>query len=335
MGREWTADDVLGMVKGYQASCVLVAAAELDLFSILASGPAESRRIAQILDADLRGTTTLLDALVALRLLDKHGGNYTLAPKAEELLLPNRPGSVLAMVRHHANCMRRWARLARVVRNGQPVEREPSIRGEAADEESFIEAMHDVSSTTAPGLVEELEAVEFDHLLDIGGGPGTWTIAFLRARPAATATLFDLPHVIPIAQRHIEAEGLADRVRLVAGDFAADPLPAGADLAWLGAIVHQNSRQQNRRLFGSVFAALKRGGRLLIRDVLMDESRTSPPAGALFAVNMLVATEGGGTFTFAELQEDLEAVGFADVVALRRDEAMNSIIQATRPADTE
>jgi hypothetical protein len=230
----------------------------LDLFSVLASGPAESHRIAQSLSADVRGTTTLLDALVALGLLDKLRGKYSLAPKVEKLLLPNRPGSVLAMVRHHANCMRRWIRLAYVVRTGRPVEREPSIRGESADQESFIEAMHDVSSTTAPGLVKEIGAMDFEHMLDVGGGPGTWTIALLRAHPAATATLFDLPHVIPIARQHIEAEGLADRVRLVAGDFVVDPLPAGADLAWLGAIVHQNSREQNRRLFGSAFRALKR-----------------------------------------------------------------------------
>jgi SAM-dependent methyltransferase len=332
MGREWTADKILDMVKGYQASCVLTAAAELDLFGILARGPADAQHIAQDMSADVRGTTTLCDALVALGLLDKDGGDYSLTPNVEGLLLPHRPGSVLAMVRHHGTCMRRWIRLARVVQGGRPVEREPSIRGEAADQESFIEAMHDVSSATAPGLVKEIGTITFEHLLDVGGGPGTWTIAFLRAHPDATATLFDLPHVIPIAKRHIEAEGLADRVRFVAGDFLVDPLPDGADLVWLGAICHQNSREQNRRLFGAAFRSLKPGGRLLIRDVLMDEPRTSPPAGALFAVNMLVATEGGGTFTLTEFQEDLEAAGFAEVLALRRDEAMNSLIEARKHA---
>ena len=118
-------------------------------------------------------------------------------------------------------------------------------------------------------------------------------------------------------------------------------LPAGADLAWVSAIVHQNSRAQNRALFAKVFAALAPGGRIAIRDILMEEDRTRPVAGALFAVNMLVATEGGGTFTFAELREDLEAAGFArgclgapgrgDERHRRREEAWRGVSGLTYP----
>ena len=134
-----------------------------------------------------------------------------------------------------------------------------------------------------------------------------------------------------MAEQRISEARMHDRVKLVAGDFLVDPLPPGADLAWVSAIVHQNSREENRRLFSAVGEALNDEGQILVRDVLMDSSRTSPVAGALFAVNMLVATEAGGTFTFDELQEDLEAAGFADVVVLRRDAGMNSIIRAVKP----
>ena len=109
-------------------------------------------------------------------------------------------------------------------------------------------------------------------------------------------------------------------------------LPSGADLAWVSAIVHQNSRAQNRRLFANVFQALVPGGRISIRDVLMEESRIEPVAGALFAVNMLVATEGGGTFTFEELRKDLETASFVEAAVLRRDEGMNSIAVARKPS---
>jgi predicted O-methyltransferase YrrM len=156
-------------------------------------------------------------------------------------------------------------------------------------------------------------------------------MAFLRACPSARATLFDLPHVIPMARRRLTAAGLDERVRLVAGDFATDALPAGADLAWVSAIVHQNSRAQNRDLFGKAFAALTPGGRIAIRDILMEDDLTRPVAGALFAVNMLVATEGGGTFTLAELREDLVAAGFVKVALVRQDEAMNSVVVAKKP----
>jgi hypothetical protein len=152
----------------------------------------------------------------------------------------------------------------------------------------------------------------------------------LHANPRAKATIFDLPDVIPLARQRIAGAGMKDRVQFVAGDFLADPLPKGADLAWVSAIVHQNSRAENRRLFSSVFQALLGCGRIIIRDVLMNDSRTSPLAGALFAVNMLVATEVGGTYTFDELREDLEAAGFQNATVIRRDEAMNSLVSAVK-----
>ncbi len=108
-------------------------------------------------------------------------------------------------------------------------------------------------------------------------------------------------------------------------------MPAGADLVWVSAIVHQNSRQQNRALFAEVIRALQAGGRIAIRDIVMAPSHTAPAAGALFAVNMLVSTGGGGTFTFQELREDLEHVGFVGVQWLHRDEGMNSIVLARKP----
>ncbi|HUU85408.1 MAG TPA: methyltransferase [Phycisphaerae bacterium] len=330
MATRWTPDAVLATASRYQASCILAAAADLDVFRLLADHPLTAQEAADRLTADLRGTTVLLDALVALELLDKHDGRYALAADVEPVLTPDGADSVLAMVQHQANCLRRWAQLAEVIRSGKPAERKPSIRGEQADEAAFIGAMHDVSGPVAAGLIREIGPPEFGHLLDIGGASGTWTIALLQANPDATATLFDLPSVIPLAERRMASAGLTDRVRLVAGDFLVDPLPTGADLAWVGAIVHQNSREQNRRLFAAIARALADGGRILIRDVLMDGSRTSPSYGALFAVNMLVATEGGGTFTFDEIREDLEATGFADVTVVRRDQGMNSIVQATK-----
>jgi predicted O-methyltransferase YrrM len=172
----------------------------------------------------------------------------------------------------------------------------------------------------------------FRRLLDVGGASGTWTIAWLERCPAARATIFDLPHVAGMAARRIDAAGLRERVEVVAGDFEVDPLPGGADLAWISAIIHQNSREQNRRLFRAVFDALDDGGRVLVRDVIMDRSRTRPATGALFAVNMLVATDGGGTYTSDEMREDLESAGFRDVRVVRDDGTMNSVVGAAKRA---
>ena len=327
----WTADRILGLGRNYQSAAVLAAAADLDLFSALASKPLGAVVLSRKLRCGMRGLTILLDALVALRLLGKSGSRYALPAGLDALLRHDGAHTVLAMAQHQANCLRRWAQLAEVVKTGQPAERIPSVRGEAGDEEAFIGAMHNVSAPNADRVIRAIRPLKFRHLLDIGGASGTWTIAFLRACPPAQATLFDLPPVIPMARRRLAAAGLRGRVRLVAGDFLEHSLPSGADLAWVSAIVHQNSRAQNRALFSKVFRALAPGGRIAIRDILMNEERTQPVAGALFAVNMLVATQGGGTFTFAELEEDLASGGFGQAAVLRADDAMNSIVVAQKP----
>jgi len=329
--QSWTPGDIHKLMRGYQGAAVLAAAAELDLFSPLSRGPMTSRALAGRTGCDPRALTALLDALAAIRLLVKRGGRYSAGRGVADVLTPGGGRSGLSMAQHQANCMRHWAQLARVVRTGRPAERSPSVRGAGGDRAAFIGAMDNTSAPVADSVVRRVKPLRFSRLLDIGGASGTWTLAFLRACPCATAVLFDLPPVIPMAARRIAAAGMGRRVRLVPGDFTADPLPAGADLAWVSAIIHQNSRAQNRRLFAKVFSALVPGGRIAIRDMLMDEARTRPLSGALFAVNMLVATKAGGTFTFRELREDLAAAGFCGAAVAHRDQGMSSVVVARKP----
>ncbi len=326
----WTEAKLLEAARAFQPACVVLAAADLDIFTVLARGAATAAALASVLDTDPRATAILLDALAALTLLAKRGDAYVVPPELANLLSVDSPTNVLAGLRHQANCLRRWVQLARVVRDGGPAQRTPSIRGEIADTEAFIGAMDNFSVAVAPVVVGRLEPLRFQRLLDIGGASGTWTIAFLRAAPDATAVLFDLPEVVPLAKRRLASANLLDRVTLVAGDYNRDDLPGGADLAWLSAIAHQNSRRENQALFARICAALTPGGALAIRDVVLDRSRTKPPAGALFAVNMLVGTEGGNCYTFEEFHDDLSAAGFADVELLYPDEGMNSLIRARK-----
>jgi len=319
------------MSSAFMASCVLGAAAELDVFSALGRQRLDGDALASRLGCDPRATRVLLDALAALGLVEKRANLYAVPDALRPLLCEDQPANVLPGLRHRMNMLRSWSRLAWVVRSGTPAAREPSIRGAQADHETFIAAMHCFSSVVAAELVGRLGPPKFDHLLDVGGASGTWTMAFLDAVPTARATLFDLPEVIDQARRRLAGTRFADRVALVAGNFYEDDLPRGADFAWLSAIAHQHSRQHNRRLLAKVFAAVARGGRVAIRDVVMEPSRIAPAQGALFAVNMLVATESGGTFTLAELAEDLLAAGFVEPTLAVKDEGMSSVVIARRP----
>jgi hypothetical protein len=274
----------------------------------------------------------LLDALASMGLLEKREGEYAVGADLAGRLTETGADSILGILRHQGNCMRRWGQLAKVVLTGNAMRDQESVRGAAGDTVSFIRAMHEISDRIAPALIKNIGPLQFSHLLDIGGASGTWTIPFLQLYPGAKATIFDLPEVIPLAEDVLKAApGMAGRIRLAPGDFYEDELPHGADLAWVSAIVHQNSREQNRALFMRVFAALVPGGKILIRDVVMDESRTAPVMGAFFAINMLVGTPRGGTFTFNELKEDLASAGFIDISLLRKGAGMDSVVGASKP----
>ena len=328
MGIRGEGEQILEMMRAYQVPCLLAAAADLDLFEKLAPAPRTAAEVAAAAGCDLRAVTILLDALASVGVIVKQDEQYSISPELAPFLCEAFPQSVIAMLRHQANCLRNWSQLPWTVHSGKPEYPGPSIRGEDADKVSFIEAMHVVSRGVANELVQEIHPGGVRCVLDLGGASGSWTTAWLKAEPQSRVIIFDLPHVIPMARECFASSPFADRVELCAGDFYTDDLPKGADLAWVSAIIHQNSPDQNRALYRRIAAALEPQGWIYIRDIVMEPSRTAPVAGALFAVNMLSATEGGNSYCLTEIQEDLHSAGFADVQLVRRDEGMHSIVRA-------
>ena len=324
-------EEMLEMTAKFIPGCVLGAAAELDVFTALAQEALSADEVSDRLVCDRRATTILLDAVAALRCLDKQADKYTVPAELIPLLSETSPENILPMLRHRMNMLRGWSQLAWVTKAGIPGPRAASIRGPAADRAAFVAAMHTYSGPVADDLVARLGPPRFERLLDVGGASGTWTLAFLRAVPGATATIFDLPDAIQQARERIGGKEFADRIAFVPGDFYKDDLPGGFDFVWVSAIVHQHSREHNRVLFAKVYAALKPGGRIAVRDVVMEPSRTEPLDGAMFAVNMLVHTDTGNTFTFDELAEDLRAAGFIEAELRIKDAAMNSVVLAVKP----
>ncbi|MCK4661485.1 MAG: hypothetical protein KAT68_01360 [Bacteroidales bacterium] len=136
--------------------------------------------------------------------------------------------------------------------------------------------------------------------------------------------------VIPIAEEKIREVQLENRVRFVAGDYNKDELPGGCDLVLLSAIIHQNSTEQNLSLFQKIYHAIELGGSLLIRDHIMDTTRTKPAMGTLFAINMLVSTLAGDTYTFDEIKDSLEMAGFEKVKMLMKGEKMDCLMEARK-----
>ena len=311
-------EQLLEMMHAYQVSCILAAAVDLDIFGPLQQARLSASEVATATHSDQRGITILLDALAAVGVLTKDEGMYGLPQQLEPYLCKNTAESIIPMLHHQGVCLRRWAHLPWTVRSGVPSEIPPSLQGEEADQEAFIQAMHVVSRDVAPRLIPEINPSGFQCVLDLGGASGSWTQAWLEAEPGVRAIIFDLPHVIPMARARLSESQVADRVDYVAGDFYQDALPPGADLVWVSAIIHQNSRQQNLDLFRRIADTIEPNGWIYIRDIVLEADRTAPVAGALFAVNMLSATPGGNSYSFNEIEADLIQSGFTDVELVRK-----------------
>jgi predicted O-methyltransferase YrrM len=154
-------------------------------------------------------------------------------------------------------------------------------------------------------------------MLDLGGGSGACSIAFARANPELRAEVLDLPDVVPITQSYVQRAGLSDRITARAGDMLTSPLGEGYGLILLSAICHMFSPEENRALFRRAHAALAPGGRLAIQDFILEPDKTSPRFAALFALNMLVGTRAGSSYSEPEYEAWLRDAGFREIKRVR------------------
>lgn len=323
-------EDIMAIARAFMRSRIILTAAELDLFTRIQDGYATSEKISQAAGLDRRALERVLDCLVVFGFLEKKGETYSLSETGDAFSSRNATSS-LPMILHMSRLWDNWNRLTEVVEKGPGGDHGSSIQMDEESRRAFIGAMHVIGRSLSEDVAASLDLKRFKRLLDIGGGSGTYTIAFLRQNPQMSAILFDLPDVIEMAGERLLSEGFAERTEVVQGDFYKDELPQGCDVALLSAIIHQNSPSQNQGLYKKAFRALEPGGMLLIRDHIMSESRTWPPEGATFAINMLVNTRGGDTYTLAEVEKELAEAGFSDVQLLRSGERMDCVVGATKP----
>jgi predicted O-methyltransferase YrrM len=310
-----TFEKLMQTMRGFQESRALLTAVELDLFSAVGAG-AEAAQVAAKTGCDARAARMLLDALVAIGALEKRGGRFHNTPETAKFLAAGAPEDARMAMMHTVHLWDLWSTLTECVRRGGRVaERRPDEKWT----EAFIAAMHRRALDDAARFATTAGAGGARRMLDVGGGSGAYAIAFARANPDLRAEVLDLPNVAGIARRHIAEAGLEDRITARAGDMLQDDLGEGYDLVLLSAICHMFGEEENRDLFKRCRRALAPGGRLLVRDFILDEDRTGPRWAAVFSLNMLVATERGASYTASEYTGWLLDAGFASVNRLEAD----------------
>ncbi len=297
-------DQIMG---GYRACQILLTANRVGIFSQIEKQAMTADELAATLQADQRGTRILCDALVSLSILDKVDQKYQSTEIVRQFLLPDSPESKTSMLIHAARLYERWGKLYDSVKKGRPVPDEaidPRIKG---DEEAFAKAMADVARVSAKETADQLELSEVTTLLDVGGGPGIYSIEFVKRYPNLTATVFDDEKTLQVAKKNVEREGLEDRVNFKPGDACNEELGGPYDFIFLSNFIHIYSYDMNKSVVQKCADALLPSGRVCVKDFILDNNRTSPEWCALFAVNMLVSTETGDCYTRDEVKKWIEA----------------------------
>jgi (2Fe-2S) ferredoxin/predicted O-methyltransferase YrrM len=306
-------EETEALLRGFQPSRAALTAIELDVFTAVHAGGesgASAAEVAERTATSLRGMAVLLDALCALGLLVKQAGRYRNGATAESHLRAGSPHDARTALLHTAHLWQRWSTLTECVRRGTTlVDTDMKERGEEWTE-PFIAAMQRNAFFRAPVVVGALDLGQVRRALDVGGGSGAYAAALARATPDLEVTVLDLPNVTPLTRRYLAAAGAGERVRTVDGDFRTDPLGSGFDLVLLSAICHMNGPAENVALFRKAHAALTSGGQIVVHDFVLDDDRAGPRSGALFALNMLVGTPHGSSYSGAEYAAWLAEAGF-------------------------
>jgi len=305
---------ITNMASLFQESAILFAASEMGVFGVLARlGEAPAAAIAEALRLDPRASTLLLDACVAIGLLEKRGGTYRNTPESGALLVPGCPGDLSKAILYMRDVYPTWARVNEFARSGAPVEFPGLHLGDHEGRtRNFVLSMHGKALATAAPVIAELSLSGRRRLLDVGGGPGTYSVAITRAYPGLRATVLDLPPVIAIASQLIAQQGAADRIDTLPGDYHTTPFPTDIDVVLFFGMLHQESAENIRKLLVKAYESMVPGGLVYVMDMMTDPSHTSPRFSALFALNMALTTNSGWVFSSAELESWMAGAGFTD-----------------------
>jgi len=311
---DWDVGRLLGVSGSYWQACTLHAGVKLGVFSTIEAGYMTAEEVAGRLGADVRGAAVLLNALSAMKLMVKTGDRYVNSPFSKTYLVKESPQYIGYMVMHHHHLVNGWGRLDQAVLSGRPTRQKGHLEDE--ERESFLMGMFNMAMGIAPRLAGVIDLQGRRHLLDLGGGPGTYAIHFCMANPALRATVADLPTSRPFAEKTISRFGLSDRIAFIPCNYLQDDIPGSYDAAWLSHILHGDGPDECQEIIHRAVSALAPGGVVMIHDFILNDTSDGPLFPAIFSLNMLVNTDKGRSYTEGQIRDMMAKAGLGQIKRL-------------------
>ncbi len=331
-----TPERLMGFTFGFAPPAIIEVGIRLRIFDLLDASAKTVGELATATGASVRGLRIILNALVGLDLLAKDAfERFSLTAESHEFLVAGKPtfhGAFFLLTSERM--LREWNNLCAIVKNGRPSRR---INQEEDGTEFFRQFVEDIFPIHLPAAQRLAEALGVAgttaplSIVDLGAGSGVWSIAMAQAAPQAQVTAVDWPGIVPITRRVTNRAGVAAQYRFVEGDLLAAEFGGGHAIALLGHVLHSEGEERSRRLVKKVFDALAPGGQIAIAEILVDPNRTGPLPALLFAVNMLVNTACGDTYSLEEISGWLQDARFERVHTIDAPGLARKIIVAARP----
>ena len=294
---------------------VLFAASELDVFTAIDQGHRTAPDLAKACQAKAEPMRLLLESCVAEGLLTSTGGQFANTPATAAFLVRSKPTYGGHGLKYAEDLYPVWGGLASLVRTGKPVIDPDSILGDDKEKtRAFILAMHERARGLSAVLPHGADFSGRRRLLDVGGGPGTYSIGLVQQTPGLRSTVLDLPGVLEITQEIVAQNGCADRISLQPGNYLTSPFGSGFDAVLLSGMMHRETADTCRMLLRKSFEAMEPGGLAVVSDVYFDDdAKNSPPFALSFAINMMLTSHEGSAHAKTEMARWLGDVGFVDV----------------------
>jgi 2-polyprenyl-3-methyl-5-hydroxy-6-metoxy-1,4-benzoquinol methylase len=298
------AKEIRKLSGGFQSARVLITANNYRVFDFLEKEQTADS-VARNIKADNRATEILLNALTGMELLNKKNGKYKNRSIASRMLVSGTKYYQGDIISHSEIIWDRWASLDNILKTGKP---SLSRRNHTA----FILGMHNLAILKAGEIIKGIGLDNVQKVLDLGGGPGTYAIEM--AKKGLDVSLFDLPETMKIAKKVAKQSGLAkNSIKFMGGDFIQDDIGKDYDLILISQILHMFSEEVNMALISKCKKALSKNGKIVIHEFIINEDRTRPVCSSLFAINMLVNTSGGRTYSPVEISNWFRKAGFKKV----------------------
>ena len=291
---------------------VLHTAVKLDVFTLIGDKQLTAAQISHKLNGAQRGVERLLDALTAMNLLEKADSSYANTALGKTFLTKDSAKYMGHIIMHHHHLVESWSQLDQAVLSGRPVRARASFSNEEW-RESFLMGMFNLAMGLAPKIVPLIDLSCSGHLLDLGGGPGTYAIHFCKNHPRLKATVYDLPTTRPFAEKTIERFKLSDRIQFSDGNYLNDPIEGRYDAIWLSHILHGEGPDDCRMIIKKATDALEPDGIIIIHDFILNNSMDGPLFPALFSLNMLLGTESGQSYSEAQIKDMMADAGVKDM----------------------